>query len=181
MRIQSIELENFRQFQNEKIEFATGKIKNVTLIMGDNGAGKTSLAQAFFWCLYGTVSFQDKVLLNRNKLNYLTPGKSATVVVRLFLDHNQRHYTIIRSQEYYMGNKDVTVKNSEINIKVTDIHGNTSWVGSNKSNPLARAQAIESEINDILPKELSRYFFFDGEKIESLSKEISSGKKAIAS
>lgn len=178
MRIQSIELENFRQFQNEKIEFATGKIKNVTLIMGDNGAGKTSLAQAFFWCLYGTVSFQDKVLLNRNKLNYLTPGKSATVVVRLFLDHNQRHYTIIRSQEYYMGNKDVTVKNSEINIKVTDIHGNTSWVGSNKSNPLARAQAIESEINDILPKELSRYFFFDGEKIESLSKEISSGKKS---
>lgn len=178
MRIQSIELENFRQFQNEKIEFATGKIKNVTLIMGDNGAGKTSLAQAFFWCLYGTVSFQDKVLLNRNKLNYLTPGKSATVVVRLFLDHNQRHYTIIRSQEYYMGNKDVTVKNSEINIKVTDIHGNTSWVGSNKSNPLARAQAIESEINDIIPKELSRYFFFDGEKIESLSKEISSGKKS---
>ena len=178
MRIQSIELENFRQFQNEKIEFATGKRKNVTLIMGDNGAGKTSLAQAFFWCLYGSVSFQDKVLLNRNRLNYLTPGKSATVTVRLLLEHNQRQYTIIRTQDYLMGNKDVSVRNSEINIKVTDSQGNTSWVGSNKTNPLSRSQAIESEINDILPRELSRYFFFDGEKIESLSKEISSGKKS---
>ena len=65
MRLQSIELTNFRQFKDEKIQFAIDKNQNVTLIMGDNGSGKTSLAQAFFWCFYGTNSFQDKILLNR--------------------------------------------------------------------------------------------------------------------
>ena len=30
----------------------------------------------------------------------------------------------------------------------------------------------------ILPKEISRYFFFDGERIERMSKDISSHKKA---
>lgn len=178
MRIQSIELVNFRQFQKEHIEFATEKRKNVTLIVGENGAGKTSLAQAFFWCLYGEVSFQDKTLLNRNLANYLTPGKSAEVSVRLCLEHNNCQYTIIRTQLYLMGNNGLSAKNSEINIKITDSNGNTKWVGHNKPNPLARSQAIEYEINDILPRELSRYFFFDGEKIESLSKEISSGRKS---
>ena len=36
----------------------------------------------------------------------------------------------------------------------------------------------ETEVNSILPKELSRYFFFDGERIERMSKEISTHKKA---
>lgn len=51
MRLQSIELTNFRQFKDEKIQFAIDKNQNVTLIMGDNGSGKTSLAQAFFLVL----------------------------------------------------------------------------------------------------------------------------------
>lgn len=36
----------------------------------------------------------------------------------------------------------------------------------------------EGEVKSILPKELSRYFFFDGERIEKMSKDISTGKKA---
>ena len=48
MKIKSIEIENFRQFKgNQVIEFDTdGKI---TVILGDNGTGKTTLAQFFNW------------------------------------------------------------------------------------------------------------------------------------
>lgn len=53
MLLQSIELQNFRQFINEKIDFSTDPERNVTLIIGENGTGKTTFAQAFFWCLYG--------------------------------------------------------------------------------------------------------------------------------
>ena len=54
MLLESIKLENFRQFRNEYIEFAQGTDgKNVTIIIGDNGTGKTTFAQAFFWCMYG--------------------------------------------------------------------------------------------------------------------------------
>jgi len=36
----------------------------------------------------------------------------------------------------------------------------------------------EAEINKILPQQLSKYFFFDGERIEKMSKEIKNGKKS---
>ena len=39
---------------------STDNDRNVTIIMGDNGTGKTSLAQVFTWCLYGETSFEDK-------------------------------------------------------------------------------------------------------------------------
>lgn len=49
MLIESIKLQNFRQFQNEFISFADGSDgKNVTIILGENGSGKTTFAQAFF-------------------------------------------------------------------------------------------------------------------------------------
>ena len=43
MLLQSIELQNFRQFINEKIDFSTDPERNVTLIIGENGTGKTTL------------------------------------------------------------------------------------------------------------------------------------------
>ena len=66
MLLQSIKLKNFRQFCDEQIAFADGKDgKNVTIILGENGTGKTTFAQAFFWCLYGETEFSDKVIINR--------------------------------------------------------------------------------------------------------------------
>ena len=50
-----------------------------------------------------------------------------------------------------------------------DASGNTTYV---------KKSMCESEVKSILPKELSRYFFFDGERIEKMSKDISTGKKA---
>lgn len=66
MLLKSIKLENFRQFRNESIDFAQGiDGKNVTIIIGENGTGKTTFAQAFFWCMYGETKFSDKVMLNK--------------------------------------------------------------------------------------------------------------------
>ena len=100
MRLRSIELTNFRQFKDEKIQFAIDKNQNVTLIMGDNGSGKTSLAQAFFWCFYGTNSFQDKILLNRFVANNMIPNQKEMVCVRVYLEHKQEEYCVVRQQEY---------------------------------------------------------------------------------
>ena len=61
MLLQSIRLENFRQFRDESIDFADGRDgKNVTIIIGENGTGKTTFAQAFFWCIGGSSSFPDR-------------------------------------------------------------------------------------------------------------------------
>ena len=88
MLLESIKLENFRQFRNESIDFAQGiDGKNVTIIIGENGTGKTTFAQAFFWCMYGETEFSDKVMLNKVVAADLKPGQEAKVQVTLKLRH----------------------------------------------------------------------------------------------
>lgn len=61
MLLESIKLENFRQFRNESIDFAQGQDgKNVTIIIGENGTGKTTFAQAFSGVCMGKLSFLTK-------------------------------------------------------------------------------------------------------------------------
>lgn len=178
MRLQSIELTNFRQFKDEKIQFAIDKNQNVTLIMGDNGSGKTSLAQAFFWCFYGTNSFQDKILLNRFVANNMIPNQKEMVCVRVYLEHKQEEYCVVRQQEYTKQyNDSLKPQNSILAISKKDKNGNRTWLGTGKTESLKNIE-LTNTINDIMPQDLSKYFFFDGEKIETLSKEISSGRKS---
>ncbi len=170
MLLQSIKLENFRQFVNEKIDFSTDLNRNVTLIIGENGTGKTTFAQAFFWCLYGETDFKDKTMLNHTIAQKMLPDEKKTVRVELRLIHGSANYEIIRTQEYKKNfNNKISASNTVLNISLKAEDGNTRYL-----KPLE----CESEIKKILPRELSTYFFFDGERIEKMSKEIASGKKS---
>jgi len=171
MLLESIKLENFRQFRNEYIEFAQGTDgKNVTIIIGDNGAGKTTFAQAFFWCLYGETEFSDKNMINKLVASDMKPSQKEKVQVTLKLTHGNVSYTLIREQVY---SKDYSNRikgdNTIFDIAIKDSKGNTTYV---------KKTLCEGEVKSILPKELSKYFFFDGERIEKMSKDISTGKKA---
>lgn len=171
MLLKSIRLQNFRQFQDAKISFADGADgKNVTLIIGDNGTGKTTFEQAFLWCLYGETSFSDKILLNTHVARKMTPSNEESVEVELVLLHGSNEYRMIRRQNYrrdYTGR--IRSDNTTFDIFQKGIAGNTEWITSPHR---------EAVVNGILPRELSRYFFFDGERIEKMSKDISTGKKA---
>lgn len=171
MLLQSIKLENFRQFRNESIDFADGSDgKNVTIIIGENGTGKTTFAQAFFWCLYGETEFSDKSMLNKLVATEMRPGQEKKVQVTLKLRHGEVDYTLIREQIYRKDNANrIKADNTVFDIATKDSSGNTTYV---------KKSQCESEVKSILPKELSRYFFFDGERIEKMSKDISTGKKA---
>jgi len=171
MLLESIKLENFRQFRNESIDFAKGVDgKNVTIIIGENGTGKTTFAQAFFWCLYGETEFSDKNMLNKLVASELKPGQEIKVQVTLKLRHGDIFYTLMREQAYHKDYSNrVKGDNTVFDISIKDPSGNTSYV---------KKTQCEAEVKSILPKELSRYFFFDGERIEKMSKDISTGKKA---
>lgn len=170
MLLQTIELQNFRQFVNEKIDFSTDPERNVTLIIGENGTGKTTFAQAFFWCFYGETDFSDKIILNRSVIEKMTPDQKETVRVAIRLTHGSAEYEIIRTQEYKKAYTNrVTAANTVLNVQVKSADGNTRYL-----KPLE----CESAIQNILPKELANYFFFDGERIEKMSKEIARGRKS---
>ena len=106
MQLKSIKLNNFRQFKDVQVDFADGKEgRNVTIIIGENSAGKTTIEQAFFWCLYAkTPSFEDKILLNRDVLHNMQTGSQATVKVELCLYHNGIEYTLTRQLAYTKDN-----------------------------------------------------------------------------
>lgn len=152
MLLESIKLKNFRQFRNESIDFANGENgKNVTIIIGENGTGKTTFAQAFFWCMYGETSFSDKVILNRIVASEMRPGQVEKVNVTLMLRHGDVEYTLIREQTYKKDyNNNVKGDNTVFDIAIKDASGNTTYV---------KKTQCEAEVKGILPKELSRYFF----------------------
>lgn len=171
MLLESIKLHNFRQFRDESIDFAQGENgKNVTIIIGENGTGKTTFAQAFFWCMYGETEFSDKTILNKVVAAEMRPGQEERVKVTLSLRHGEVGYILIREQVYRKDyNNNVKGDNTIFDIAIKDAGGNTTYV---------KKTQCEAEVKGILPKELSRYFFFDGERIEKMSKDISSGKKS---
>lgn len=168
MIIKNIMLKNFRQYIDTTIEFATDADKNITVVMGDNGTGKTTLAQAFQWALYGETRFQIQEVINRIVREQMTMGQSKTVSVSIEIFYNEKNYTIKRSVTY---KKNAQMKlegtNHKFTISTIDENGELHYFDEGKKNYM---------IKQFLPKDLSRFFFFDGERIEEMSKEIQSGK-----
>lgn len=170
MLITSITLSDFRQFKGtQTVEFATDPNKNVTVIMGENGSGKTTFAQAFTWCLYGTTDFADPYVLCKSTLQDMTPGDLRTVKVVLKLQHRGIDYSISREQDYQLDSVGKLKKPSptKLTIRYKDRSGQQEFV---------KDSIKDSKVKEILPQELSKYFFFDGERIGNMSKEIQRGK-----
>lgn len=170
MLLKKLSLSNFRPFKGEhSIEFSTDKDKNVTLVMAENGAGKTTLAQAFQWVLYGrTEGFKNKSVLNSVVEKEMMGGTDQCVTVSLELEHNKTEYTIIRKQIYKKDiNGNVKPDNSTSEVYIKNKDGQTV-VNNELKNP--------STIASILPESLSKYFFFDGERIEKMATEVTEGK-----
>lgn len=168
MLIKSITLKNFRQYIDTTIEFATDVEKNITVVMGDNGTGKTTFAQAFLWVLYGKTEFQVQEIINRITRERMTMGQSKTVSVALQIAYNEKEYTIKRSVVYK--------KNAQLKLEETDHKFTISTIDENGELYYFPDGRRNYMIKQFLPEDLSRFFFFDGERIEEMSKEIASGK-----
>lgn len=171
MLIKSIDIENFRIFAGKQhIDFSTDEKRNVTLIMGDNGAGKTTFAQAFSWCLYGTTTFKKAdELLSLTVRAEMPVSAERRVSVGLALEHNAREYRIVRFQDYRKdANGSVRAMSPILTISYKAEDGQTE--------PIIDEQEKRDIINEIIPATISSYFFFDGERVEKMGKEIQDGK-----
>ncbi len=106
MLLESLRLHNFRQYKGDHyITFSCDSKKNVTVILGDNTFGKTTLLQAFNWCFYSTAMLPNpEALLNYDVAASLREGGSANVEVEIKLIHSGVHYILTRSQEYMKKN-----------------------------------------------------------------------------
>lgn len=172
MLIKSITLKNFRQYKGkQKINFSTDPSRNITVIKGENGAGKTTLLESFLWCLYRKLDLPNKDrLLNTDLANKLDKKDTAEVFVEINLKHSNNEYFIKRSDTYIkMNSGDIDRKKRSFDIKIKKDDGT-----------LEDIKYPRREIKNILPNDLSTYFFFDGERIENLSKSNREGKKDLS-
>ena len=163
MLIKSLKLKNFRQFKGEiNINFSYSPKKNVTIILGDNTYGKTTLLQAFNWCFYKTVNFDHnpKFLLNYELSEEMLDGVTNIVSVEVTIIHDNIEYILKRTQEYTKI-KGKTIFANENPLEVWRKVENGALVLINGS--------PETWINEVLPKDLSTYFFFDTERVNSIS------------
>ena len=163
MLLKEIKFENFRQYKGKQtIEFSVDPEKNVTVILGQNTGGKTTLVQAFIWCLYGDNTFDDDNLLNAEEYQYLSdscpPEVERKVCVVVSLIHNDREYIFERSKKYQKTNRGIKSSSDIFNILEAN-DGRFCPVTSDERN---------SVVYRILPRELAEYFFFWGERIENL-------------
>lgn len=164
MIIKKIKLNNFRQFKDEHvIEFSTDKEKNVSVILGSNTCGKTTIVGAFIWCLYGENTLKEpKMLLNNIVANSLQAYSSKEVSVEVTLQHENNEYIILRTQRWQKTATGDGVRGNtpELKVSYVDERGETNSV-----NPID----CQTVIDGILPQGLSDYFFFDGERIKKIN------------
>lgn len=172
MLLKSITLKNFRQFKGEqKIEFEHQGDNKVTVVLGKNTSGKTTLIKSFKWILYGQVDFETKDLINIPVAEELKPGDKEKVKGEVELEHKNTDYIIGREQDYFKkSNGEIKQENTRFLVERQNDSGEYEYL--NKSQQ-------EDTINEILPESLAEYFFFHGEEIKDIGENTRSGKKNI--
>ena len=147
MRLISLDLENFRQHKSSKIELTDG----ITVIMGSNGSGKSTILEAISWAIYGTEAARgnkDSIKWNR------APAKSKVKVELVFSIDNET-YKVIRfldKAEVYVndGAAPVATTQQEVTKYLVDKLGmtrdeffNTYFTGQKELNFLANQKPVE--------------------------------------
>lgn len=163
MKLKKLTIRNFRQFFGEvSINFATNDQASVTVIHGENGAGKTSLLNAFKWVLYGATDFDtsNENILSEKAIAEADQGSIVVMSVTLEFDDDGSSYTASREQKFCKGQG---LNAQTVGPSVPSL----SWIDdAGKSH---RSTNPGSQLNQILPENMHGYFFFNGERIEKLS------------
>ena len=176
MIIHKLELYNFRQYiGHQEIVFSTDPVKNVTVLIGVNTSGKTTIIRAFEWCLYGKIGFDDSVLLNSDVRDNMNIGDSQEVWVAVTFSHEdsngEKMYTLKRSFTYLCNERTNTDGNLTVglNKKPQEDLTLTYLQADGQTKTAIRKENITESIDRVLPQDLSDYFFFGGERISGIA------------
>ena len=172
MIIKKVILENFfRYYSIQEIDCSVQKDKNVVVLIGENGRGKTTLLNAFNWVFYDEIikPLTTENLLNSKKRRELKVGEETEASVTIFFEEEDIEYKIKRKLLYKMAlNGDVNLISNKSIVSIYKIECNGNQTELN--------YGISAE-KLLIPKDLRGFFFFDGERINRLAKV--DGKKEI--
>lgn len=160
MRIKKITFKDFRQFHGEQeIHFSHDTRKNVTIVFGTNGAGKTTILNAIKWVLYGEFpkNFEEpNRLVNDGLMNAIGDGPVISAYVEMQFEHAKKEYTLRRVADIKTEQSIQKIIGSSLSLNVTDEFGANHLV----TKP-------EELITTIFPRRLSEFYFFNGEQLDA--------------
>lgn len=159
-----VELHNFGIYKGTHEMSLTDQIgdRNITLVGGLNGRGKTTFHDAILLALYG-----------KQAVRYIQ--EKAYSYEKLLLDHVNKHATddvtfvavtlALNENEQYRVKRSWSVRNGKVETKVlVEKNGaEDSYLGGN----------WDYYIEEILPFGIARFFFFNNEKITQLADDTS--------
>ena len=173
MLLTKITINDFGVYRGRnEFNFKTTPDKPIILCGGGNGAGKTTLFESIMTCLYGKESLErkttqkqyDEVIL-RSIHRFLGTKKSAdeaSIIVEFQFAHEGKisEYQVMRMWQNNDGRVDekftIKKKVDDENFKELDSIEESQW---------------QTFINQLIPKGVAKLFFFDGEKIQSISEQ----------
>lgn len=174
MIIKEIELNNFRIYKGPNvIELSLDENKNIFIISGRNGFGKTTLLMSLVWCLYGR-QMQDVDDIYKKEIDD-QGGYSKYIANSLNrLANSEGEYNFHVSIKFTDVNipevpcKEIVIKRS-YNIKTSSSEEVEVLIDGYPSE-VAKEVGPEIFIREfIMPIEIAKFFFFDAEKIVSLA------------
>lgn len=170
MKINCIKYHNYRCFKDLTIKFDTTSNKNISLVMGVNGSGKTEMLFSFQWVLYGFnfKSMREKeetpYSLNSALYHKLEVDRHANSVdcwVELSFTNKGTEYFMKRTETFLRLN-DKVISNEKVELSHTETNGERSLPETNKEN-------VEEMLSRIIPKSILEGITFDGERMKKLN------------
>lgn len=200
MKIKSIELYNYRLYKGiNKISFHNEDNKNIYLISGENGFGKTTFLHSLLWCLYGRLvvdiddTFRKEMTLGVNGYNaFLVGNLNNSSRQKVLSELSESELNFIKKKGYSIDTEhikehsiySVSIEFSNIvipsipcqSLKVIRSFDFIREIESieilidNIPNEISKGIGHDVFINDfILNKDIARFFFFDSERIVTLA------------
>ena len=176
MRINRISLNNFRIYkgQNTIVFKPNGKNKNITVIAGQNGFGKTTFLSALVWGFYGKLinEVDEKYKREIYELGGYKKYAKSILNREVKLDDNSEHIFSVEIEiaDIYIPSvpcRKIIIRRDYDLDKETE---NISVLIDGFENELTKEVGSDIFINDfLLPREIAKFFLFDAEKIVSLA------------
>ncbi|WP_297639070.1 AAA family ATPase [uncultured Clostridium sp.] len=178
MQLISITMNKFRQYYNkQKIEFAIGN-KNITIVFGENGKGKTGIFRALVFGIFGDRYINqdnkndDIHLVNFNRLEE-SKGSPVEAWVEVKFKHKDIEYIIKRIIVGYRINNKIIEEEKDVYLAIKD------EVGNYRVKDQMTIEEKNKIINSIFDSKIKDFFLFDAEKIDTLAKTNKESKKEV--
>lgn len=199
IKIIEIEIENYRQYIGNQLVRFPDRDKGFSVIIGENGAGKSNILNAINWCFYQIEPHDKKntgkFIINQQYLQNLDNGKTGTMSVKVKIKqddieyHISRVLTVTKNEFQYViltDGKSLEIENIDgyllprgTEVQKTQSNFEIMKKEKHESNFFPIVGLPNTKMNEILPEILSSYFLLDGEYLEKFWDDLSRVKIGV--